>query len=139
MKLSKLLLIIIFATLFSLLYVWQQTEAFRLAYLGEKSQVVFQDLLDKNTILRYNIDRKASLSSIANKIYDDADFQMPDTYRLIRVKEETRYLAANKRIPKKEALLSRLFSIKRQAEAKTIGPAAATARIDGKRSRSTNY
>jgi len=122
MKLSKLLLIIILVTLFSLLYVWQQTEAFRLAYTGQKNLAVFEDLLDKNTILRYNIDRKASLICIGNNVYDYADFQIPDTYRLVRVKEPVLSLTSNKRIAKKETLVSRLFSIKRQAEAKTISP-----------------
>jgi len=122
MKLSRLIFIITFITLFSLLYVWQQTEAFRLAYTGQKSLTTFQDLLDKNTVLRYNIQRNASLISIGNKVYDSADFQIPGKYQLVRVISTGKTLRVAQRLPNKENMLTRLFGIKRQAEAKTFGP-----------------
>ena len=123
MKLSRLIFIISFTTLFSLLYVWQQTEAFRLAYTGQKSLTAFQDLLDKNTVLRYNIQRNASLISIGNKVYDTADFQIPGKYQLVRVITTGKTLrVAQQRLPNKENMFTRLFGIKRQAEAKTFGP-----------------
>ena len=122
MKLSRLILIITFITLFSLLYVWQQTEAFRLAYTGQKSLTTFQDLLDKNTVLRYNIQRNASLISIVNKVCDSADFQIPGKYQLVRVRSTGKTLRVAQRLPNKENMFTRLFGIKRQAEAKTFGP-----------------
>jgi len=122
MKLSRLIFIISFTTLFSLLYVWQQTEAFRLAYTGQKSLTAFQDLLDKNTVLRYNIQRYASLICIGNKVYDSADFQIPGKYQLVRVRSTGKTLRVAQRLPNKENMLTRLFGIKRQAEAKTFGP-----------------
>jgi len=122
MKLSRLIFIITFTTLFSLLYVWQQTEAFRLAYTGQRSLTAFQDLLDKNTVLRYNIQKNGSLISIGNKVYDSADFQIPGKYQLVRVRSTGKALRVAQRLPNKENMFTRLFGIKRQAEAMTFGP-----------------
>lgn len=111
---------ITFITFFSLLYVWQQTEIFRLAYEGQKNFTVFQDLLDKNNLIRYNIKRNASLIRIDNKVSKIADFQMPDNYRLVRLTQPSQNIRVSKYLPKKANIVSRIFSIKRQAEAKTI-------------------
>lgn len=122
MKLSKFLSMVSFITLFSLLYVYQETQIFRFAYTGQKKLSVFQDLLDKNTILRYNITKNASLTRIGNKVSVAGDFEMPHTYRLVKLTHPLRELKVSQKMPKKETLLSRLFAVKRQAEAKTINP-----------------
>lgn len=119
MKLPKFLLILFSVTFFSFLYVYQQAEIIRLAYVVQKQSAIFQDLLDKNTNLRYNIEKSASLIRIGDKISASKNFQMPDTYRLV-VLARSRVPAANKQVPGKESLLSRIFSIKRQAVAGTI-------------------
>lgn len=121
MRVSKFLSIVIFITAFSLLYVWQQTEIFRLAYTGQKNSSAFQDLLDKNNILRYNIKRNASLICIADKVLKAKAFEMPEDYRLVRLTypENPKALRA---LSKRESLAFRLFGIKSQAEAKTIYP-----------------
>ncbi|MFA5145502.1 MAG: hypothetical protein WC723_05815 [Candidatus Omnitrophota bacterium] len=122
MKLSKFLTIVIFITCLSLLYVYQQTEIFCLAYTGQKKEAQFQDSLDKNTILRYNIGNKASLVRIGSKVPVSADFQMPDGYRLVRVTPSGERARSIHGSANNETMLSRLFGIKRQAEAKTINP-----------------
>jgi hypothetical protein len=124
MKLSKILSIISFVTCLSLLYVYQQTEIIRLAYIGQKQRVLFDDLLDKNRILRYNIKRDASLVHIASRVSDGTDFQMPETYQLVRLapSEEGLKAKGNLRAQGRETALSRIFGIKRQAEAKTVNP-----------------
>ncbi len=121
MRLPKFLSIVISMTILSLLYVHQQTEIFRFAYLGEKKMSVFQDLLDKNTVLRYNIGSSASLTRLGSKISDAKDFQMPDTYRLVKV-VRPREVRLTDAVANKENIVSRIFSVKRQAEAKTINP-----------------
>ncbi len=120
MRLSRFMFTITFFTFFSLLYVWQQTEIFRLAYEGQKNFTVFQDLLDKNNLIRYNIKRNTSLIRIDNKVSKIADFQMPDNYRLVRLTQPSQNTRVIKYLSKKVNLVSRIFSIKRQAEAKTI-------------------
>ncbi|GEM_PF-230579 len=124
MRLSRFMLLIVLGTVFSLLYVYQQTEIFRLAYDGQKKVSVVEELLDKNTILRYNISQNSSLIRIGIKVSSSADFQMPDTYRLVKLARPVAGFKVNQYNIKKETVVSRLFGIKRQAEAKTIAPAA---------------
>lgn len=121
MKLSKFLLTVVFISMFSLLYVYQQTEIFLLAYEGERKEADTQDLLDKNNILRYNINRNASLISIQETISGQEDFQMPESCEFIRLTAslEGKSVAGPS---KDKSLLARIFGIKRQAEARTINP-----------------
>ena len=86
MRLSRFLSVIFFITGLCLLHVYQQTEIFRYAYAGQKKLGLMQDLLDKNVVLRYNIEKNTSLVRIGDKISEDKDFEMPDSYRLVRLK-----------------------------------------------------
>jgi hypothetical protein len=131
MRVFKFLLIAAFVTFFSLVYVWQQTEIFHIAYLNQKGLTCFQDLLDKNNILRYNIAKDASLVRIGNKIFTaQADFRLPDSYRLVRLEHPGEILRATRAIPKRENIVYRLFGVKRQAEARTIKPSIALPAVD---------
>ena len=109
-------------TFFSLLYVYQQTEIVRLAYAEQKQYTVFQGLLDKNSILRYNMEKNCSLVNIGGSVSNHADFQMPDKYQLVRLVPSKEGVMFAQGPVNRETLLSRLFGIKRQAEAKTINP-----------------
>ncbi len=122
MKLSKFLLFISLITFFAFLYVWQQTEIFRLAYVGQKKNIMTADLLDKNTILRYNLEKQTSLIRIGSKISEAKEYEMPERYKLVRLGYPLEDLALNRHLYKEENLFSRIFGIKRQAEAKTINP-----------------
>ena len=122
MRISRFVAVVSFITCFSLLYVYQQSEIFRLAYVGQKKQAYFQDLLDKNTILRYNVERNASLISIGNKISGSNDFQMPDSYRLVKLSATKEGFRINSENPAKQTLIARIFGIRSQAEAETINP-----------------
>lgn len=122
MRLSKFMFLTVFVTSFSLLYVYQQTEIFRLAYVGQKKSTDFQDLLDKNSLLRYNIEKSASLVRIGTKVSRASDFEMPETYKLVRLSRPLENARFSKHVYKEESVFSRLFGIKRQAEAKTVNP-----------------
>jgi hypothetical protein len=122
MKLSRFLSLILTVTFLSLLYVYQQTEVFRLAYVGQKKHVLLEELLDKNSVLRYNIKKYASLVEIGDKVAKNNDFQMPDTYRLVRMVPTRSGLRLNDAAPGRQTLLSRFFGAKLQAEAKTVNP-----------------
>jgi len=122
MKLTKFLSTVVFVTSFSILYVYQQSEIFRLAYLGQKKQVLYTELLDKNTALRYNINKSSSLVNIGGKIKENADFQMPDNYRFVKFISSKEGLMLANDSQNKEGLLARIFSLKREAQAKTINP-----------------
>lgn len=122
MRLSKFLFLATFITCSCLLYVYQQTEIFCLAYIGQKKSVAFQDSLDKNTMLRYNVNKNTSLVLIDNRISGYADFEMPDRYRVVKLANLSGglRLANQSRSSKLMNIATSLFGIKRQAEAKTI-------------------
>ena len=122
MKLTKCLSTIIFITSFSVLYVYQQSEIFRLAYLGQNKQALFTELLDKNTALRYNINKSSSLVNIGGRIKESSEFQMPDNYRFVKFVSSKEGLKLADQSQNKEGLLARIFSLKREAQAKTINP-----------------
>ncbi|MCU0650972.1 MAG: hypothetical protein MUC52_01910 [Candidatus Omnitrophica bacterium] len=124
MKLSRFLTILTSATLLSLIYVWQQTEILSLAYEGQKQYVSFQELLDENSSLRYNLTKNTSVTRMAGRISGKGEFAVPANYCLVKVsvpRKGSQYASKNSR--RKETLASRVFGIKRQAEAKTINTA----------------
>jgi len=124
MRLSKFLLLVTFITLLCLIYVYQQTEIFRLAYIGQKQSVIFHDFLDKNAMLRYNINQNTSLVLINNKLSRYADFEMPNSYRVVKLVYPSQGLRIAKRLRTLQLknIVTSLFGIKRQAEARTIAP-----------------
>jgi len=120
MKVSKFLLLVLVFTAFILLYVYQQSEIFRLGYLIDRKHDKFQDSLDKNALLRYNVQKNASLIHLGDKLSRCADFQMPDTYRLVKVIYPVTNPRSYIQLARKENIIARIFGVKRQAEAKTI-------------------
>lgn len=120
MRPLKFLLIVSSITFISCLYVYQQTEILRLAYIGQKKKAAFEDLLDKNSFLRYNLEKSISLVRIGEGVSQAAGFQMPKDYRTVRVASFRKGLRAGIQRSKKESIASRIFGVKRQAEAKTI-------------------
>ena len=87
--------------------------------------VAFQDSLDKNTLLRYNIKETTSLIHIDDKVSEYAHFEIPESYLLVRLTypQEVFRVAKQPRSLKRENIAYRLFGIKREAQAKTINPA----------------
>ncbi len=122
MRLTKFFPTVVFITSFSVLYVYQQSEIFRLAYLGQKKQAIFTELLDKNTALRYNINKSSSLVNIGERISSSEDFQMPDNYRFVKFISSREGLKLAEQNQDREGLLARVFGFKREAQAKTINP-----------------
>ena len=122
MKLTKFLSAVVFITSFSVLYVYQQSEIFRLAYLGQKKQALFTELLDKNTALRYNINKGSSLVKIGGRINQTSEFQMPDNYRFVKFVSSGEGLKLADQSQNKEGLMARIFGLRREAQAKTINP-----------------
>ncbi len=122
MKLSKFVLLTTFITCSCLMYVYQQTEIFRLAYIGQKKSTVFHDFLDKNAMLRYNINKNTSLVLIDNRVCGNANFEMPDSYRVVKLASpaEGIRIANKSRSSRLKTIATSLFGIKRQAEARTI-------------------
>jgi hypothetical protein len=122
MKLPKFVLVILLCTGISLFYVWQQTEIVRLAYAGQKTMAQFQELLDENSLLRYNLSIKTSLTTMGNALTAGNDFHMPKNYCLVKVETPESSRLAQRRSSEKINVVSRIIGVKRQAQAKTINP-----------------
>lgn len=122
MRMNKFLSMVIFITFFSILYVYQQSEIIRLAYAGQKQHAVFQDLLDKNSVLRYNIEKNSSLVNIGSSLSNHDGFQMPDKYQLVKLVPTQSGVDFVESISDKQGFISRIFGLNRQAEAKTVNP-----------------
>ncbi|MDD5561184.1 MAG: hypothetical protein PHT50_03520 [Candidatus Omnitrophica bacterium] len=122
MKMTKFLSVTIFVTSFCVLYVYQQSEIFRLAYLGSRRQNTYNELFDKNTALSYNIKKSSSLVNIGNRISQSHDFQMPDKYRFVKVVASKDGIKPVSQSQGREGLLASIFGLKQEAQAKTINP-----------------
>jgi len=117
MKFYRFLLTAIFITGVSLFYVYQQTSIYSLAYTGEKKQHVYQDLLDKNNLIRYNLNVVTSLSSMGSKVLETSEFEMPSESRIVKLEyPKERVVIAQNKI----AEMLSIFGFKSQAEAKTV-------------------
>ncbi len=119
---NKFLSLACILTLFSLLYVYQQTEVFRLAYTGQKKQTACQNVANKNSLLKYNIEKKTSLVHLGNKISESSEFQMPDTCRYVRIPAPRERQVSQPQAFIRESVFGRLFDIRREAEARTLNP-----------------
>jgi hypothetical protein len=112
---------VFFLTLASLVYVWQQTEILCLAYKGQRRMSIYQNLTEKNAFLKYCKQSNISLVRLNNRLDEKESFQIPETYRIVRLVSSGRNIKLKASPEKKENFLSRLFSVKGEAEAKTVG------------------
>lgn len=116
---KKFIIYISVITVAALTYVYQHTEIFKLAYLEQKKTSHYQELLDKNTHLRYNNKHVISLPNLGSRILAETEFEIPLSTQLAKLDlpDES---ALNRRAKEKDSIFS-LFNIRlRQAEAKTI-------------------
>jgi len=121
MRLNKFLFLAFLVTSFSLTYVWQQTKTVRLAYEGQKKLVRFQELLDENSVLRYNLKKNTSLVKIGSSLSGSGEFQMPNSYCLVKLSKPVEGVKfAKNGALRRTNFASRIFGINKQAEAKTI-------------------
>jgi hypothetical protein len=62
------------------------------------------------------------LVNIGGRINATTEFQMPDNYRFVKFISSREGLMLADENQNKEGLLARIFSLKREAQAKTINP-----------------
>lgn len=121
MKLCRFLVFASVLTSIALAYVWQQSAVVGLAYEGQAKTAAFQDLLDKNSQLRYSLKQSTSLVHLAGRVADKNDFQMPKNYYLVKVTSpKQKATSESNRVSKTLRLVYRLFGVQREAEAKTL-------------------
>jgi hypothetical protein len=121
MRLPKFLFLAFLVTSFSLLYVWQQTQTVSLAYESQRKLSRFQELLDDNSVLRYNLKKNTSLVKIGSSLSGSGEFQMPNSYCLVKLSKPVPGVKfAKNGVTRRPNLASRIFGMNRQAEAKTV-------------------
>jgi hypothetical protein len=121
MRLTRFLSVVFLTTLISLLYVWQQTKTISLAYETQRKLSSFQELLDENSVLRYNLKKNTSLVKLGSRISGAGEFEMPNSYCLVKLNKPAEGSSLVKSgAARMTNLASRIFGIKRQAEARTV-------------------
>ncbi|MDD4909884.1 MAG: hypothetical protein PHR44_04305 [Candidatus Omnitrophica bacterium] len=118
---KRFLICAVITTTTALLYVYQHTEIFKLAYLAQKRSARYQELLDKNTHLRYNNRCVSSLSNIGSRMMNEREFEIPVSEQMVRVNLPGSKEGSLQEARARTSLLSLLNIRLRQAEAKTIG------------------
>ena len=120
MRLFKVLSVIFFITFIALAYVCQQNEIFYFAYLGGKKQVALANLLDKNNVFRYNINRFSSLTCLDGKILRNTDFEIPAVKQSVRFEAEEAGTGNSPAAERKSNLILSFFGSVKQAQAQTL-------------------
>ena len=121
MRLTKFLSLLFLVTSFSLLYVWQQTKTISLAYETQRKLSSFQELLDENSVLRYNLKKNTSLVELSSRISGAGEFEMPNSYCLVKLNKPVQGSGLVKKgTTRMTNLASRIFGVRWQAEAKTV-------------------
>jgi hypothetical protein len=127
MKLSRFLLVMIFATIVSLVYIQLQVQIYDLAYRGKSKEHQMRKLMDENSHVTYRICLLKSANHLGVKLLtEDSQMCFLDNRNVVQVKtsvpsqEGTMGLAS---LPKTESgikFLQNIFSLKSQAEAKPV-------------------
>ncbi|MFH1360077.1 MAG: hypothetical protein ABIJ41_03460 [Candidatus Omnitrophota bacterium] len=125
MKLCRCLRVLMMVTLMSLIYIHLQVQIYDLAYQGKNKQKKIRNLLDDKGDTVYDICMLKSANHLGvTLLTDGSDMQFLDKDQIVEVKVRDR--AGDARLasavsPKKEPnIFAKLFSLKAQAEARTI-------------------
>ena len=122
MRLRRFSLLIFFITFMSLVCVYQQKQIFYLAYQGDRKQTKLQELLDRNNVLRYNLNVYSSLPYLDKRLFvKSADFEIPQVQRLVKLDFTQTKTRMTRNPEKNKNLFTNLFNIiTKQAEARPI-------------------
>jgi len=113
MRMIRFLILIGISTVLSLQFVRNQIKIYLLSYQLEKNNLLYEELLDENQILLYDINKLSSLPVISNKLEVSKDeFIIPK--RIVKLEREEKIAEG------RENFFVRLFKSKAIAEAKEI-------------------
>ena len=119
MSLNKFFITILTITFLASFYVHQQVKIYQLAYQGQDKLVQLSSLVEENKNLRYNINRKTSLISMAG-VWQDGDFEWPEHQQLVNLATAKQSIEDEQRIEEPKGLLARFFRLRSQAEATPV-------------------
>lgn len=116
---KKFLFGIVVMTLFALFYVHQEVELLKIGYELRSREKLKTELLDQKDILTYNILALKAPSRLESVLsFKGADYRMPERWEVVAFNSpgKGRVTAPIER----RGFIADLFSLKREAEAKTI-------------------
>ncbi len=117
MRTIRFLIFVSICTVLALLFVHYQVRIYLLSYEVDKNNLLYEELLDRNEILLYDINRLSSIPRISYKLSSLGDeFVIPDRIlRIARFEEKEEKLTE-----KKGNFLARIFRAITLAEAKEV-------------------
>ncbi|MFH1578526.1 MAG: hypothetical protein ABIC18_05600 [Candidatus Omnitrophota bacterium] len=118
---TKFLIIVLMLTLLASFYVYQQSQIVQLAYREQENLADFKSLVDQNNNLKYGINRRTSLVSMA-KIWLNGDFEWPHREQIASLPAAREAIKENQDIPQADSIFTHLFELKSQAEATPVKP-----------------
>ena len=126
MKLSKFLMLMLFFTTVALVYIQMQVQIFDLAYQGMNKEKQIQKLIDDKSDVMYNICKLKSVNNLGVKLLqEDSDRQFLDRTDIVRIQSPevetaTPQIALSEQPGRRPNFFSSIFSLRSQAEARTI-------------------
>ncbi|MBL7081437.1 MAG: hypothetical protein ISS44_02580 [Candidatus Omnitrophica bacterium] len=118
MKLNKFFFIVVLLALGALLCVHQRTKVYRFAYQVENNLTTLENLLNENNLLRYDLNKKSSVVSLAH-LFQERRLQWPGKDQLVIAYSSRDTESAPAVISKSKNLFVRIFDLKTQAQAQT--------------------
>lgn len=120
MSLKRYIITIFTLTTISLMYVFLQTQIITLGYCVQSKRNLYQQLVDENDSLRYNIKQAESLEILESKITrGKADFELAGANQISMIVIPKELSIAKNNLRQKKSLLN-LFGAQREAEARPL-------------------
>ena len=126
MKLSKFIMIILFCTIISLIYIQLQIQIFELAYQGKNKEEQLQKIIDVNDRVTYNILTLKSADHLGIKLLkENSKLQFLDQEYIVRLETPSQFLEDEVLVKSADSekntnIFLSLFSLKSKAEASAI-------------------
>jgi hypothetical protein len=122
MRLPRFFSLLIIATVISLIYVQLQVEIFREAYTGSLNESRLHELLDDNSVLRYNITQLTSAQHVGDKLLSqELNLEFAQAAQISEVRIPFQVAGnLNSQGKKEPNFFAKIFSLKAQAEAKQL-------------------
>lgn len=119
MIIKRTLKIVAFLVPLAILYVWQNTQTFKLAYEMENKAGAYKELLEKNSLLRYNINVRMSSQEIGESFLSkDNNLKIADSIFVVKAKSKAKETPAIYSKIGRENRLLRFFSPPAEAESR---------------------
>ena len=124
MRLPKFVVIMLFLTIVSLVYIHLQVQIVDFAYRGKQREMQLQTLRDNHDAIAYQICRLKSANHLGvTLLAEDSKMHFVDARNVVTLAAHAQgdeYFASSGQAPKRQNVFGRIFSLRTQAEAGSI-------------------